>query len=302
MTRAMSALPSSFFAFCVSFMTLSAQPLVSLTFPLLLAPRPPSQPLQGRDLPRPLDHRHRRRAAHAGASGYVVLGMATTGNLGTRAYFNVAHRSGLAAHDHEVTELRGTRNAGLADDDTMPTDHHVVPDLYKIINFGAFPDHCIGEGAAVDAAVGADFHVVVKNDSADLRHLEVALGAHGKAKPVLAYAHACVQDHPVTDDGVDEAYPGGDETGAGVGFAQLRHILAIVEKRQVAGSGLGQGLHVFDRGVGIGPGGKRGAELAGQIGQPHRPAPLKKSRMLHGATLSAAARIVVTERPLPLSV
>src|SRR5215813_14006544 len=187
MTRAMSALPSSFFAFCVSFMTLSAQPLVSLTFPLLLAARPASQPLQGRDLPRPLDHRHRRRAAHAGASGYVVLGMATTGNLGTRAYFNVAHRSGLAAHDHEVTELRGTGNAGLADDDTMPTDHHVV----------------------------------VKNDTADLRHLEVALGAHGKAKPVLAYAHACVQDHPVTDDGVDEAYP-----GANVAVAPNHHPIA----------------------------------------------------------------------------
>src|SRR5215470_5118824 len=221
MTRAMSALPSSFFAFCVSFMTLSAQPLVSLTFPLLLAPRPPSQPLQGRDLPRPLDHRHRRRAAHAGASGYVVLGMATTGNLGTRANLDVAHRPGLAAHDHEVPKLRGTGNAGLADDDTMPTDHHVVPDLHKIINFGAFPDHCIGEGAAVDAAVGADFHVVVENDTADLRHLEVALGAHGKAKPVLAYAHACVQDHPVTDDGVDEAYP-----GANVAVAPNHHPIA----------------------------------------------------------------------------
>ena len=66
----------------------------------------------------------------------------------------------------------------------------VVPDLHEIINFRAFADHRILERAAVDAAVGADLHVVLDDHPADLRHLEVAPGAHGEAEAVLADPHA----------------------------------------------------------------------------------------------------------------
>ena len=66
----------------------------------------------------------------------------------------------------------------------------VVPDLHEIINFRAFPDDRILKGPAIDAAVGADFHVVLDDHPADLRHLEVALAAHGEAEAVLADPHA----------------------------------------------------------------------------------------------------------------
>ena len=43
---------------------------------------------------------------------------------------------------------------------------------------------------AVDGRIGADLDVVLDDDPADLRHLEVALAAHGEAEAVLADAHA----------------------------------------------------------------------------------------------------------------
>ena len=62
----------------------------------------------------------------------------------------------------------------LADDHAMPADDDVVPDLHEIINFRAFADDRVLERAPVDALIGADLDVVLDDDTADLRHLEVA--------------------------------------------------------------------------------------------------------------------------------
>jgi len=103
----------------------------------------------------------------------------------------------LAAEDHEIAEFRAPRNTGLGHDNAMPADHHVVPDLDEIINFAALPNHGIAQGAPVDGGIGANFHSVLDDDAADLRHLEVAAAAHGEAEAVLADAHARMDDHPV---------------------------------------------------------------------------------------------------------
>ena len=47
--------------------------------------------------------------------------------------------------------------------------------------------------------VGADLDVVLDDDAADLRHLEVPLRPHGEAEAVLPDAHARMQDHAVAD-------------------------------------------------------------------------------------------------------
>src|SRR5215475_7161587 len=88
----------------------------------------------------------------------------------------------------------------MTGNDAMPPNHDVVPDLHQIINFGAFADHRVVEGSAIDAAVGADLHVVVDDHAADLRHLEMAAGTHGETKSILAEPHTGMQDHPVPDD------------------------------------------------------------------------------------------------------
>ena len=126
------------------------------------------------------------------------------------ADLDVADEARLAAHHHEVAELGGAGNARLADDDAMPADHHVVADLHEVIDLGALADHRVLERAAVDAAVGADLHVVLDDDAADLRHLEVTLAAHGEAEAVLADPHARMQDDAVAHQRVRDARPGAD--------------------------------------------------------------------------------------------
>src|SRR5262245_30873676 len=158
--------------------------------------------------------------------------MTAAGNLRTRAHLDVANRAGLAAHDDKVAQFGGTGNAGLADDHAMPADHHVVPDLHEIINFGALTDHGVLQRAAIDAAVGADFHVIVDDHPADLGDLEMTLRPHGKAKAVLADAHARVQDHAVADDGVRQADPRSD-------VAALAHHDAVADEGTRGHRGIG---------------------------------------------------------------
>ena len=63
---------------------------------------------------------------------------------------------------------------------------------------------------AVDGGVGADLHVVADDHAADLRHLQVALGAHREPEPVLADAHTGMDDDAVADDGMRQRGAGTD--------------------------------------------------------------------------------------------
>src|SRR5262245_9584356 len=134
--------------------------------------------------------------------------MGCAADLRAHTDLDVAYNARLPAHDHEILELRGPCDADLARKHTMPSDHDVVPDLHEIINFRALADHRVLEGAAVDAAVGTDLDVVLNDHAADLRHLEMPLGAHGEAETSLPDAHAGMQDHPVADQGMHHAAAG----------------------------------------------------------------------------------------------
>ncbi len=94
------------------------------------------------------------------------------------------------------------------DDDAMASHHDVVPDLDQIINFGAFADNGVLKSPAVDGRVGADVDVVLDDDAAHLRHLEMPLRAHGKAEAVLADAGPGVEDDAVADEGVHDGRSG----------------------------------------------------------------------------------------------
>src|SRR5690606_36124020 len=82
----------------------------------------------------------------------------------------------------------------------MSADDDVVPDLHEIINFRALADHRILKGAPVDGCIGSDLDVVLNDDTADLRHLEVAARAHREAEAVLADADTGVNENPVADE------------------------------------------------------------------------------------------------------
>src|SRR5689334_6768785 len=84
----------------------------------------------------------------------------------------------------------------------MPSNHNVVPDLHEIINFRALSDHRVAQGAAVDSGIRADFDPILDNDSADLRHFQMARLAHGEAEASLPDGCAGMDSDMVTDQGV----------------------------------------------------------------------------------------------------
>ena len=110
----------------------------------------------------------------------------------------------------EILDRRRAGDADLGDDHAMPADDHVVGDLDQIVDLGALADHRVAAGAAVDRGVGADLDVVLDDDAADLRHLQVPLRSHGEAEAVLPDAHAGMEDDAVADEGVGDGDVGAD--------------------------------------------------------------------------------------------
>src|SRR5690606_17674052 len=60
------------------------------------------------------------------------------------------------------------------------------------------------ERSPVDSRVGSDLDVILNDDAADLRHLEVALRAHGEAEAILADPYAGVQNDPVANESMGD--------------------------------------------------------------------------------------------------
>ncbi len=96
----------------------------------------------------------------------------------------VVHADLAAQHD-EIAEPRRTGNTDLTDDDTMAADLHVVGDLHEIVDLRALTDHRVEHMAAVDRGIGADLHIVLDDDAADLRNLGMLLPAELEPEPVL---------------------------------------------------------------------------------------------------------------------
>ena len=82
----------------------------------------------------------------------------------------------------------------------MPADRHIVADLDLIVDFGAFADHRVAQAAAVDGGSGADLDVVLDQDAAGLRHLQMAVGPEeDEAIAVLSDAAAGMNQDVVAD-------------------------------------------------------------------------------------------------------
>src|SRR5450830_1320895 len=94
----------------------------------------------------------------------------------------------------------------------MPADADIVAYLDKVVDLGAFTDHGVANGAAVDGSAGADLDIVLDDDAPDLRHLEVALSPHHEAEAVLTDLAAGVDDDTIADQRGGDRRPGADRT------------------------------------------------------------------------------------------
>ena len=130
----------------------------------------------------------------------VVLDRTHRRDLGSVADLEVVVDPHLGAQRHIVADRQAAREADLGREQAMPADGHIVADLDLIVDFGALADHGIAQAAAVDGGAGADLDVVLDQDTAGLRHLQMALGAEeDEAVAVLSDAAAGMDQHVVAD-------------------------------------------------------------------------------------------------------
>ena len=96
----------------------------------------------------------------------------------------------------------------------MPADTDIVAYLHQVVDLGALADHGIADRTAVDGSTGADFHIVLDDDAADLRDFKTASAAHHEAKAILADLAAAMNDDPIADQGVADRGAGADRAVA----------------------------------------------------------------------------------------
>ena len=78
--------------------------------------------------------------------------------------------SSLGGDDDAASDLRASRDAGLADQNRGFPENDIVSHLHEVVDFCAFLDPGFAESCAVDAGVCADLHIVVDLNDAVLRH------------------------------------------------------------------------------------------------------------------------------------
>src|SRR5581483_4966802 len=80
----------------------------------------------------------------------------------------------LATQDDEIADLAAAGDTNCSNDYAMAAQMRVVPDLYEIVDFGAFPDHRVAQRPPIDCGAGPDFNAVLNDDLADLRNFPVS--------------------------------------------------------------------------------------------------------------------------------
>ncbi len=160
----------------------------------------------------PAPQRHGGRSAQPRARRYIGDDAGLRGDLRPCANLEVSSNTGLTTCGDKISKLGRTGNADLRDNQTSPSDRHIMGDLHKIIDFGAFSNHGIARRSAVDRGVGADLDIVLNNDTADLRNFEMALAARHKAETILADPYAWMKDDTIANQGMNNRYLRTDRT------------------------------------------------------------------------------------------
>jgi len=99
---------------------------------------------------------------------------------------DMAHNARLAADDDAPADAGAPRDAYLCHDYRVLAHYYIMGDLHEIVYFDAFLNPGPAQSRPVDGGIGADLHVVVDLDDADLEYLTVFLPGDGKSEPVAA--------------------------------------------------------------------------------------------------------------------
>lgn len=79
---------------------------------------------------------------------------------------DVSGENSVSASEKIVSDRAGARHTESARQEPIPANPAIVRDLHLIIHFGSRADSGFAEGGAIDITVGADMHVILKDDMA----------------------------------------------------------------------------------------------------------------------------------------
>src|SRR5690348_11792683 len=161
-------------------------------------------------LPQPLLHRLGGSSAPASSRRHITAHNTDRRDLGTLADSHVIGYANAGAQCHKIFQGGTAGNPGLRHDDTVASDHHIVANLYQVVDLGALADYGVADSTAINRAAGPNLHVILDDHPADLRHLEMAAGAHQETEPVLADAAAGMDDDAVPNQRVSDRRAGTD--------------------------------------------------------------------------------------------
>ena len=122
--------------------------------------------------------------------------------------------SDLTSHHHMVADGRTASEPTLPGDDAVPSNGDVVCNVHEIVDLRSFANDSVVTTTSVDRGAGADFHLVVNDDAAELRNFEMSFRVGEISEAILANPAAGVEDHIVADDSMDDCRPRSDRAVA----------------------------------------------------------------------------------------
>src|ERR1700732_628741 len=171
---------------------------LSLTLRIGCAVAP--QTLDCDDFPEPLPGRFGKMATPAPASRNVVLDGAHRRDLGPVANVEMIVDSHLRAQRHMIANRQATSQSYLGGQQTAPPNRHIVADLDLVVDFRTLADYSVAQAAAVDSRSRPDLHLILDQNAAGLRDLQMAFRPkENEPIAVLADAAAGMDEDPIAD-------------------------------------------------------------------------------------------------------
>src|ERR1700689_4931313 len=124
---------------------------------------------------------------------------------------DVIGNADFAAEHDEVSQYGTPRYTDLPRNQAVSSDADVVCYLHEVVDLGAFADDGITGRTAVDRCVGAYFYIVLDDDPAALRNLQVAGRRWKIAEAVLTDTSTGMDDDPIADQRVRDGCAGADD-------------------------------------------------------------------------------------------
>src|SRR5882724_13410279 len=158
------------------------------------------QTLDRNDFPEPLPGRLGKMTTPAPASRNVVLDGAHRRDLGPVANVEMIVDSHLRAQRDMIANREATSQSYLGSQQTVSPNRHIVTDLDLVVDFRALADHGVAQAAAVDGRSCPDLHLILDQNAASLRDLQMAFRAkENEPIAVLSDAAAGMDEDLIAD-------------------------------------------------------------------------------------------------------